>query len=396
MSTTDDVRGGRRLAGAFVLFLSALVAVIAANSSYASAYHQLWRQGYRLPGGLLLNAQVVVNKGFMTFFFLAVGLELKRELTHGALRHPRAMALPLFAALGGMILPALVYCVLNSAGPAAGGWGVPMSTDVAFAAGALVLLGRRAPRNLLLFLLALAIVDDVGAILVIALHYTQHLRPQALLWGVFIVMALVVLNRRGTRGVYPYVALGALLWGALWRAGIDAPLAGVLIAAAIPASRPALIPGTRPWTAADRLERRLLPYVTFGVLPLFALGNSDLVLAVHDVTARVPVLLGIFLGLLFGKFCGVAGVAWLVLRLRLADLPTGVTFRHLLGAAWLSGIGFTMALFINTLAFPDGPDRAAGKLAILLASLCAALVGLVWLWRASVSEAAVSDESAAA
>lgn len=396
MSTTNDVRGGRRLAGAFVLFLSALVAIMAANSSYGPTYHDLWREGYRLPGGLVLTAQLVVNKAFMTFFFLAVGLELKRELTHGALRHPRAMALPLFAAVGGMTLPALVYFVLNGAGPAAGGWGVPMSTDVAFAAGALVLLGRRAPRNLLLFLLALAIVDDVGAILVIALHYTKHVRPQALLWALLISLALVVLNRRGTRGVYPYAALGTLLWGALWRAGIDAPLAGVLIAAAIPASRPALAPGTRPWTAADRLERRLLPYVTFGVLPLFALANSDLVLGLRDVTTRVPVLLGIFLGLLFGKFCGVGGVSWLALRLRLADLPTGVTFRHLLGAAWLSGIGFTMALFINTLAFPDGPDRAAGKLAILLASLCATLIGLFWLWRAPPFGAAVSDESAVA
>lgn len=385
MSFTATMKASRPVVGALVLLFSGLAALLVANSRYGALYYHLRQTPHVLLFGLTVTIQAVVDNGLMTFFFLAVGLELKRELTHGALRHPRAMALPLVAALGGMVLPAIFYHALNRDGIAATGWGVPMSTDIAFATGALALLGRRIPRNLMIFLLALAIVDDLGAILVIAFYYTRDLRLQALGWALGVFAALLLLNRQRVRGLSPYLALGALLWWALWRAGIDAPLAGVLVAATIPASRPSSVPQGRPWTAADRLERRLGPYIMFGVMPLFALTNAGLVLSVQDVSARVPVFLGVLLGLVLGKFLGVGGTSWLALRLKLVHLPTGVAFRHILGAAWLSGIGFTMALFINALAFSSGAERVAGQLGVLVASPLAAIIGIVWLWRVARS-----------
>ncbi len=376
MSTVHDVRGRGPLVGALLLFSSALLALIIANSRYGIAYHDFWRATHPLGPGLAFSLQAAVDKGLMTLFFLVIGLELKREVTHGALRHPRAMILPLLAAVGGMVLPAFIYHVINRRGVAAHGWGIPMSTDVAFAAAALAALGRRVPRNLLIFVLALAIVDDVGAILVIALYYNRGVRPLPLVGALLVCVALLVLARRGRRWIWPYLLMGGALWAALWRGGIDPPLAGVLVAVALPGPSDATADHT---SLARRLERRLAPYVTYGVLPLFALANADLPLAVHDLTAQGRVLLGVFLGLLLGKFCGVGGVSSLATHLRLGDLPSGVAPRHLGGAAWLSGIGFTMALFINTLAFPPGPDRVAGKLAILMASPLAFILGTTWL-----------------
>ncbi len=377
MSTVHDVRGQGPLMGALLLFSSALVALIVANSRYGSAYHDFWRTPHPLAPHLALTFQAVVDKGLMTLFFLVIGLELKREVTHGALRHPRAMILPLLAAMGGMLLPALIYHALNRHGMAAHGWGIPMSTDVAFAAAALAVLGRRVPRNLLIFVLALAIVDDVGAILVIAFYYNQGIEPLPLVGALAVFAALLALARRPRRWVWPHLVLGGALWAALWGAGIDPPLAGVLVAVALPAFRPDAAADHVP--LAHRLERRLAPYVTYGVLPLFALANAGLPLAVHDLTAHGRILLGVLLGLLLGKFCGVGGVSWLAANLRLGELPSGVAPRHLGGAAWLSGIGFTMALFINALAFPPGPERAAGKLAILVASPLAFMLGTAWL-----------------
>lgn len=376
MSTVHDVRGQGPLVGALLLFSSALLALIAANSPYGAAYHDFWRAQRPLGPDLAFTFQALVNKGLMTFFFLVIGLELKREVAHGALRHPRAMILPLLAAVGGMLLPAFVYHMFNRQGVAAHGWGIPMSTDVAFAAAALAVLGRRVPRNLLIFVLALAIVDDVGAILVIALYYNRGVRPLPLVGALLLAGALLVLARRDRRWMSPYLILGAALWTALWWGGIDPPLAGVLIAVALPGPSEA---SAHPASLARSLERRLAPYVTYGVLPLFALANADLPLAAHDLTAQSRVLLGVFLGLLLGKFCGVGGVSSLATHLRLGDLPSGVAPRHLGGAAWLSGIGFTMALFVNTLAFPPGPDRVAGKLAILTASPLAFVLGATWL-----------------
>lgn len=373
MTTASDARGHSPLAGAIVLLVSALAALAAANSPYGGAYHAFWRGPHPLPAGLSFTAQEAVDQGLMTLFFLVVGLELKHEITHGALRRPRAMILPLLAALGGMLLPALVYYALNPRGLAVRGWGVPMSTDIAFAVAALAALGHRVPRNLLIFVLALAIIDDIGAILVIAVYYSRGLHPLALAGAALAFAALVAANRRSAPRLGPTVVLGAALWVSLWSAGIDPPLAGVLIAAALPGGSAAGPPPER------HLERRLTPPVRFGVLPLFALANAGLPVSVHGLGAHGRVFLGVLVGLLLGKFVGVGGVSWLALRLRLARLPSGVTLRHVWGAAWLGGIGFTMALLVNALAFPPGPDRAAGKLAILVTSPCAFVLGTIWL-----------------
>ena len=379
MAPTHEAKGRRALAGPLALFLAAAVALVSANSSYGSSFRVFWHATHDI-GDVRFTFQNIVDQGLMTVFFLVVGLALKREILHGALRHPRTMVLPLAAAFGGMVLPAVIYHVFNPDGPTVAGWGVPMSTDIAFAVGALALLGRRVPRNLLIFLLALAIVDDLGAILVIAIYYTSHFRATALLGALLVTVALIVLNRRAVRGFGAYALLGAALWLALWRAGIDPPLAGVVLAAALPASDPDRGVGVRPQIASERLERRLSPWVNFGILPLFALDNAGLAFRLADFTRAQPVLLGVLLGLLLGKFGGVGVVSWLAVRLRWAHLPTGVTLCHVLGAAWLSGIGFTMALFVNTLAFAPGPDRAAGKLAVLMASPLAAALGIAWLW----------------
>ena len=380
MSDSESLTTARPVLGALVLLSSALLALALANSALGPLYHAFWRSAYVLPGGLVVTAQAAVDKGLMTLFFLAVGLELKRELTHGALRHPKAMALPLLSAVGGMAAPALLYYSLNHGGVAVRGWAVPMSTDIAFAVGALALLGRRVPRNLMIFLLALAIVDDLGAILIIALYYSRPLSAGPLLVALALFVALIFLSRRQVHGLGLYLGLGTLLWLALGFAGVDAPLAGVLVAATIPASGPARLPGAPPLVSARRLERWLARPITFGVMPLFALANAGLVFSTQALNAQAAITAGVFLGLLFGKFLGIAGVAWLALRLRLAHLPSGVSYRHVLGVAWLGGIGFTMALFINTLAFASGPERIAGKLGILMASPLAAVLGAAWLF----------------
>ncbi len=380
MSDAESLTTARSVQGALVLLAAAILALVFANSSLGPQYAAFWRTTYLLPGGVAVTAQAVVDKGLMTFFFLAVGLELKRELTHGALRHPKAMALPLVSAVGGMVAPALLYYGVNHSGHAVRGWAVPMSTDIAFAVGALALLGRRVPRNLMIFLLALAIVDDLGAILVIALYYSRTPRFIPLLAALGLVGALVFLNRRQVRGFGPFLGLGALLWMVLGLAGVDAPLAGVLVAACIPASGPARQSGAPPFVLAKRLERWLARPISLGIMPLFALANAGLTVSAQALTAKAAITLGVFLGLLFGKFLGIAGAAWLALRLRLAHLPTGVGYRHILGVAWLGGIGFTMALFLNALAFASGADRVAGKLGILVASPLAAVLGAAWLF----------------
>ncbi len=380
MSDVEGLTAARPVRAALVLLGAAILALVLANSSFGPQYTEFWRTVYLLPGGVAVTAQAVVDKGLMTFFFLAVGLELKRELTHGALRHPKAMALPFVSAVGGMVAPALLYYSVNHGGHAVQGWAIPMSTDIAFAVGALALLGRRVPRNLMIFLLALAIVDDLGAILIIAFYYTRTPRLIPLLAALGLVGALVFLNRRQVRGLGPFLALGTLLWLALGLAGVDPPLAGVLVAASIPASGPARQSGAPPFVLAKRLERWLAPPITFGIMPLFALANAGLAISIQALTAKAAITVGIFLGLLFGKFLGIAGAAWLALRVRLARLPTGVSYRHILGVAWLGGIGFTMALFLNTLAFASGADRVAGKVGILAASPLAAALGAIWLF----------------
>jgi Na+:H+ antiporter, NhaA family len=414
-------------AGGIVLMGMTLVTMIVASSPWGDAYRHLWETPVRIGIGSLnmeLSFHVWVNEGLMALFFLLVGLELKREIMVGELATLRNAALPVAGAIGGMLMPAVIYHFFNPAGPAAAGWGIPMATDIAFAVGILVLLAWRVPKNLIIFLTALAIADDLGAVLVIALFYTQNIDGHLLGAAIGILGVLILFNRAGIRRPLPYFIMGILLWLAFLKSGIHATLAGVLLAFTIP-SRPSYAPHqfdeylaqmTKEFQAKaehsegleaplvtdrmygiavsvekasyagqspqQRLEHHLSPWVTFGVIPLFAMANSGLDLSALPFREVImqPVTLGVFLGLFPGKFIGISGFSWLAVRLGLANLPGGVQWRHIFGAAWLGGIGFTMSLFIGQLAFADQPMFfEEARLAIIMASVVSALAGLGWL-----------------
>lgn len=419
----------RTTAGGIVLMAATLVALALATVLGGEAVHHFWERKFTFVGerfGLALTWHHWVNDGLMALFFLLVGLELKREMLVGELASIKDAALPVCAAAGGMVVPALCYLAFNAGSPAASGWGVPTATDIAFAIGILVLLAWRIPRNLIIFLTALAIADDLGAVLVIALFYSASLDSRALGVAAALFVALLILNRGGIRHPLPYATVGVLLWIAVHASGVHATLAGILLALAIPA-RPAYTPAqfeqrveelqaafradrrdastpddplSNPRMAsiaeamersaaavqspAHRIEHSLTPWVAFVVIPIFALANAGIDLA-SVAWSRVfehSVTLGVLAGLVIGKFAGISLASWLAVATGLARLPGGVEWKHLLGAAWLGGIGFSMSLFIAQLAFrePDMVEQA--KLGILLGSVISAAIGLVWLFAA--------------
>jgi NhaA family Na+:H+ antiporter len=408
-----------KLAGAGLLLAATAVALGWANSPLAGHYHALLETRVAIVAGPLALGKPLlhwINDGLMGLFFFVVGLEIKRELLAGHLRSPRRAALPLAAALGGMVVPALLYLVLNPAPATARGWGVPMATDIAFALGVLSLLGDRIPVGLKVFLTALAIVDDIGAILVIALFYTESVAPVSLAAGGVAFALALALNRAGMTSPVAYFVLGTLVWLAFLKSGVHATLAAVLMAFAIPARRRLDVaafaararaqlerlraagrPGSaRPLTEEPhdvvdamaglieeataplpRLEHALLPLVTFVVLPVFALANAG-VSVTDGFLAAVgsPVATGIVAGLFVGKQAGIVAFAWAAVRLGVAELPAGVTWRQVHGAGLLGGIGFTMSLFIAALAFPDPAGLDLAKVGTLVGSLLSAVVGL--------------------
>jgi len=418
----------RTTAGGIVLIVTTIVALALAMILGGDAIHRFTEQPVGLWAGgrfrLELSLHQWVNDGLMTLFFLVVGLELKREILVGELSSLKDAALPVIAALGGMVLPALIYLALNAGTPAASGWGIPMATDIAFAVGILVLLAWRIPRNLIIFLTALAIADDLGAVLVIAVFYTADLKLWSLGTAAALFAILALFNRGGVRHPLPYALTGVLLWLAVHDSGVHATLAGILLAVAIPA-RPAHTPArferrieelreafradrrdedtpddplsnqrmasiaeamersaTAVQSPLQRIEHRLTPWVTFAVIPVFALSNAGIdLLAVswrdaltHNVT------LGVVSGLVVGKFAGISLFSWAAVRLGVARLPAGVGWRHVLGAAWLAGIGFTMSLFIAQLAFGAPELVEEAKLGILVGSALSAAIGLAWLY----------------
>jgi NhaA family Na+:H+ antiporter len=415
-------------AGGIVLMGMTLLTLIVAGSPWGNAYRHLWEVPIRIGVGvhnMEMSLHAWVNEGLMALFFLLVGLELKREIMVGELASLGNAALPVAGAIGGMLAPAAIYLLFNPSGPAAVGWGVPMATDIAFSVGILVLLAWRIPKNLIIFLTALAIADDLGAVLIIALFYTQSIDMTLLGVAVGMLGILILCNRGGIRNTLPYAILGILLWLALLKSGIHATLAGVLLAFTIPA-RPIYTPQqfderldemndafhaaavnheevdvplgiTRMSIIAEslekassavqspqqRMEHHLAPWVTFGVIPLFAMANAGLdvfAMSFREVIVQ-PVTLGVMLGLVLGKFFGISSFAWLAVRLGLARLPGSVQWRHILGSAWLGGIGFTMSLFIEQLAFVDNPSFfEEARLGIIMASLISATVGLTWLY----------------
>jgi NhaA family Na+:H+ antiporter len=372
-------------AGGLLLLSAALAALVISNSPLDWLYDR-WldtRVGVRV-GALALDKPLLlwINDGLMAVFFFLVGLEIKREVLQGELSTFGQAALPAIAAAGGMLVPALIYAAVNLGDPVAlRGWAIPSATDIAFAVGVLALLGPGVPSSLKIFLLALAILDDVGAIIVIAVFYTPDLYWVALALGGAGSAVLLALNRSGVTRLAPYLLAGIFIWVCVLKSGVHATLAGVVVAMAIPSS--SRTPGEP--SLLEQLEESLHPWVSFGILPLFAFANAGVSLAglsPAKLFASVP--LGIVLGLFIGKPLGIFGATWLAVTARVASRPEGAGWLQLLGVGMLGGIGFTMSLFIGMLAFSDAEHAAQLRLGVLAGSLLSAAAGYTLL-RFSVS-----------
>jgi NhaA family Na+:H+ antiporter len=372
-------------ASTIVLLVATLAALIWANSPWGESYQRFWhaKLGLELFGiDARLSLEHWVNDGLMVIFFFLIGMELKHALTLGELASRERAMLPVFGALGGMLVPAAIYAALHAGGPASSGWGVPMATDIAFAVAALAVFGRRVPPGLKVFLLALAIVDDLGAVIVIALFYAGQLSLASLAAAGLLLALVVLVQRRGVTAYPAYFVLGGVVWVATLASGVHATVAGVLLGLLTPTRVEAS--GSRTaFSPIEQLTNALHPWSAFGVMPVFALANAGLVLepgALSDpVSWRVTQAVG--LGLLVGKPLGITFFSWLAVRAGLAALPTGVSWGSLLGAGMLGGIGFTMALFITALAFADPALAAASKLGVIVASVLAAGLGIACLAR---------------
>jgi Na+:H+ antiporter, NhaA family len=371
-------------ASGILLVVAGALAMVAANTPLADWYEALLATHFKVQfGEFALDKPLVVwvNDLLMAIFFLLVGLEIKREVVMGELSDASRVALPAIAALGGMIVPAAIYLGINWHDPVGiSGWAIPSATDIAFALGVLSLFGERVPLGLKVFLMTLAVLDDLGAIVIIALFYTQDLSVTALLFAGLAVVALFALNRLGVRRIAPYVLAGLVLWLCVLKSGVHATLAGVVTAMFIPAAGPA---GNFEAPPLKKLEHSLHPWVAFGILPVFAFSNAGVNLeglGLGDLLHPIP--LGIMLGLVIGKQAGVFAFAWAAVKLGMAKLPTGVTFPQVYGAAILCGIGFTMSLFIGMLAFENagsGEVILTDRLGILAGSLVSAVVGYLVL-----------------
>jgi NhaA family Na+:H+ antiporter len=371
-------------ASGILLLVAAALALLFSNSALAPLYDALLGTPVEVRVGELLIAKPLllwVNDGLMAIFFMLVGLEVKREALEGNLSRPAEVALPAVAAIGGMAVPALIYVAFNYVEPAAlRGWAIPTATDIAFALGVLGLLGNRVPTALKVFLLTLAILDDLGAIIIIAVFYSANLATESLIVAGVAITILVALSRWRVMNVAAYVVVGLVLWVSVLKSGVHATLAGVVLALFIPLRTP---DGSR--SPLRDLEHDLHPPVAYGILPVFAFSNAGVSLAGLSLASLLePVTLGIALGLFLGKQLGVLGFSWLAIRAGLATLPRGVGWPEFYGVSVLCGIGFTMSLFISGLAFEGGAqsgNTAGDRLGILLGSGLSAVVGyLVLRW----------------
>ena len=365
-------------AGGIILMIAAALALAIANSPLLSNYEALLATQVVFSAGDLVAIDkpllLWINDGLMALFFFLIGLEVKREIVTGQLRSWKQASLPVYAALGGMILPALVFVAINAGSPEnIRGWAIPAATDIAFALGLLALLGSRVPVALKALLLAIAIIDDIGAIAIIALFYTENMNVGALALALVPAAGMLLLNRAGVARTIPYFLLGAFLWICVLKSGVHATLAGVVTAMFVP-----IVAGEeRP---LERLEHALHSWVAFLILPIFAFANAGISFAGTGVDALVaPLSLGIAAGLVIGKQAGIFGACWLAVKTGLATLPPGVGMRHVYGLSCLAGIGFTMSLFIGNLAFADADSIAAVKLGVLGGSLVSALAGIAVL-----------------
>ncbi len=415
----------RQTTSGILLMVCAIAALFIANSSLNEAYHHLLQAPFTvgMPGFQISKSlHHWINDGLMAIFFFVVGLELKREILVGELADPKQAIFPIVAAIGGMVVPVAIYMFINPEGHTFDGWGVPMATDIAFALGTLALLGSRIPKNLLTFLVALAIVDDLGAVMVIAFFYTETIDPIALISAGVLLSLLIAINLGGIRRPLPYVLIGIMLWVAMLMSGVHATLAGIFLAFTIP-MRPkydpqrllscitditeqiknetqedpniiknhslrarvrALGEGVQLVQApAQVLEHKMHLPSAYIIIPIFALANAGIPIEWSSVGSMImhPVSLGIALGLVLGKLIGIAGFAWLAVKLGFTSLPSGLNFNHIIGVGFMGGIGFTMSIFIAELGFAHhAEDLLIAKTGILLASLIAGLSGFLWLY----------------
>ena len=408
--------------GGILLIIATVIALAWANSPFAESYHHLWHTYLSIDlGGIGLKYSLHhwINDGLMVIFFFVVGLEIKRELLVGELSSVKKAALPIAAALGGMVFPALIYTIFNLGTEGASGWGIPMATDIAFVVGILALLGKRVPLALKIFILALAIVDDLGAVLVIAIFYTSNISFTSLLIGGGFLVLLIAMNRMGVRNLLIYTLVGVGLWLAFLKSGVHATVAGVLLAFTIPVSARintkkfknatenllkdfdnAGEHGDNVLTNSDRLsiidqienncekiltplqrfEHGLHPWVSFFIMPVFALANAGVTIGSGLTSALThPVSIGIILGLFLGKQIGIFSFSYLAVKLKLASEPEGVSWKKIYAASVLAGIGFTMSLFIANLAFNSPEFLNISKVGILAGSLLSGVVGFIIL-----------------
>jgi NhaA family Na+:H+ antiporter len=407
--------------GGILLLLATLVALLWANSAWATQYTALWETNLRFgigEWGLSKSLLHWINDGLMAVFFFVVGLEIKRELLVGELSNPRQALFPIVAALGGMLAPAAVYLLFNVGSPGQAGWAIPMATDIAFALGILSLLGKRVPFALKIFLTAVAIVDDIGAVLVIAIFYSHDIAWASLVLAGLVLIALAMLNRFSVRNPWPYALLGLVLWLAFLQSGIHATIAGVLLAATIPANPridrasfvrkshaylkkfeetgemgASILMNSEQRTAVRQLERAseavlsplqrmedtLHPLVAYAIMPIFALANAGVIIGGGQTPLVNSVGLGVAAGLTLGKQLGILSFAWMFTRLGITARPRGLRWWHIYGAAWLGGVGFTMSLFITSLAFGDPAHVSSAKIGILVGSAVSAFGAAVVL-----------------
>lgn len=419
-----------------LLFSSAVVAILLSNSPWSQEFHDLWEIDFSIG----FNGHVIskslhhwINDGLMAVFFFVIGLELKREIVAGELNNPKQAVLPILAALGGMAFPAFFYLIFNSTGPTSHGWGIPMATDIAFALGVLHLLGNKVPISLKIFLTALAIVDDLGAVLVIAFFYTSEIDFISLSTGLGFLVVLIISNLLGVRNTVYYGIIGiGGVWLAFLMSGVHATIAAVLAAMTIPANvkvdEEEYVSGLRKLlhyfelenangkptvtdnqlhildniqdlskkalTPLQRLEHNMHPLVSFIVMPIFALSNAGIEFS-GDFFSQIasPVFFGVFFGLLVGKVIGVAGLTSALVHLKWVSLPKGMTRRHLLGAGFLASIGFTMSLFIGGLAFIDKGYIEQAKIGVLVASVTGGIIGFLILNSAKQNQEIITESN---
>jgi NhaA family Na+:H+ antiporter len=412
----------KEASGGILLIIATVLALIWANSVFADSYHHLWHTYFTIELGnmaLKYSLHHWINDGLMVIFFFVVGLEIKRELLVGELSSVKKASLPIAAALGGMIIPALFYVIFNSGGEGATGWGIPMATDIAFVVGILALLGKRVPLALKIFVLALAIVDDIGAVLVIAIFYTAEISLVSLGLAGGILLLLIIMNKMGVRNILIYSIVGIFLWLAFLKSGVHATVAGVLLAFTIPSSSRintkkfsnetddllkkfnnsgehganVLTNETRLsaiqkiekncekiLTPLQRFEHGLHPWVSFLIMPLFALANAGVTIGAGFGPAIIhPVSLGIILGLFLGKQLGIFAFSYFAIKLGFASKPEGVSWKKIYAASILAGIGFTMSLFIANLALGTEELLNISKVGILTGSLISGIVGFIIL-----------------